>query len=189
MEEDTEPHIATIADESIAAIGTITSLEQLCLTAGVEIGWRCQWLVDHEILRENLKGLTRLKKLAICRDTYRVLNTPDVEGYYSEGNLLDGPWYDDSQARPELDEVADDDDVDMSYNAIWERAHRNRMLRQAEKYAAAIPSLEWIYCGQWPMAIQERGNETSRAAVPLSKARDTCYTALSRMFAMGDGED
>lgn len=27
---------------------------------------------------------------------------------------------------------------------------------------------------QWPMAIQERGNETSRAAVPLSKARDTC---------------
>lgn len=77
----------------------------------------------------------------------------------------------------------------MSYNATWERVHRNRMLRQAEKYAAAIPSLEWIYCGQWPMAIQERGNETPRVAVPLSKERDTCYTALSRMFAMGGGED
>ena len=36
---------------------------------------------------------------------------------------------------------------------IWERAYRNGMLLQAERYAAAIPSLEWMYFEQWPMEI------------------------------------
>lgn len=124
-----------------------------------------------------MKGLTRLKKLATCRDTYRIPDIPDSEGYYSERNPLDGPWEDDARARPEMDEVAHVEDVDMSYNAIWERAHRNRMLRQL-KYPAAMPSLEWIYCGQWPMAIQDRGNKTFRAAIPLSKERDTTHMIL-----------
>lgn len=59
-------------------------------------------LVNHEILRETLKGLTRLKKLAICRDTYRTHDIPDVEGYYSERNP-DGAWDDDARARHELE--------------------------------------------------------------------------------------
>lgn len=42
MDEATAPNIATIAAESLAAIGSITSLEQLCLSAGVSAGWRHQ---------------------------------------------------------------------------------------------------------------------------------------------------
>ncbi|KAJ5176517.1 uncharacterized protein N7482_002394 [Penicillium canariense] len=187
FEQNTRPHIATVAEESIAAIGTIVSLEQLCLTAGEDIGWRCQWLVDHEMLRANLKGLTKLKKLAICRDTYRTHLTTDVEGYYSDLVLPDAEWFD-PHARPELDEVADVENDDIPHQE-WERAHRNGMLWQAEKYAATIPSLEWVFCGQWPMAIKERGNGTFRTAIPLTKERDDCYTALSRMFAMGGEED
>lgn len=181
---DPRPHIATIAEESIAAIGTIVSLEQLCLAAGEIFGWRHQWLVNHEILRSNLKKLTKLKKLAICRDTYRTRNTLEVEAYYEE-QILWGTDWSDVRARPELDEAAGVEDGDAFSGGIWERVHRNRMLLQAEKYAATLPSLEWIYCGQWPMAIQERGNGTSKAAIPLTKGRDTCYTALGRMFSMG----
>lgn len=54
MDEATRPHIATVPEESIAAIGTIVSLEQLSLTAGVEVGWRYQWLANHKVLRANL---------------------------------------------------------------------------------------------------------------------------------------
>ncbi|KAL4971337.1 hypothetical protein BDW66DRAFT_146302 [Aspergillus desertorum] len=188
IEQDTQPHIATVAEESIAAIGRIVSLEQLCLTAGEQIGWRYQWEVDHDILRANFKGLTKLKKLAICRDTYRTHDALEVEAYYSDRLVRDPEWVD-AQVRPELDEGADVQDDDIPYEEVWERAHRNRMLCQAEKYAAILPSLMWIFCGQWPMAIKERENGTFRAAIPLSKERDTCYTALSRMFSMGVAED
>lgn len=43
---------------------------------------------------------------------------PYVEGYSSERTPLDGPWEDYARARPELDEVADIEYGDMSYNAI-----------------------------------------------------------------------
>ena len=186
--DDPRPHIATVAEESIAAIGKIASLEQLCLTAGEEIGWPCQWLVNHEALRANLKGLTKLKKLAICRDTYQT-DAPgvEVEEYYTLYDLNDHELIDE-QARSELDEASVIEFDDEALEDIWERAHCRRMLRQTEKYAAAMPSLEWIYCGQWPMAIQERGNGTARAAIPLTKGRDTCYTALGRMFSMGNDD-
>ena len=186
--DDPRPHVVTVAEESIAAIGKITSLEQLCLTAGELLGWPCQWLVNHEVLRANLKGLTKLKKLAICRDTYRT-DTPgvEVEEYYTLYDLNDHELIDE-QARSELDEASVIEFDDEALEGIWERAHCRRMLRQAEKYAAAMPSLEWIYCGQWPMAIQERGNGTARAAIPLTKGRDTCYTALGRMFSMGNDD-
>jgi hypothetical protein len=62
------------------------------------------------------------------------------------------------------------------------------MLVQAEKYAAALPGLEWIYCGQWPMAIKKFGNEAPKVAVPLTKERDNCYTFLKGIFAMGEEE-
>ena len=82
---------------------------------------------------------------------------------------------------------ADEDDPE-TYREIFERAHRDRMLLQAEKYAATLPSLEWIFCGQWPMAIEEHENGISRTAIPLGTERDTCFTALSRMFSM-EGDD
>jgi len=157
------------------------SLEQLYLSAGQQAGWRCQWLVDHEILRANFKGLTKLKKLAIDRDTYRTIDELEVEAYYSDKVLRHADWL---RAHEALGVNEDLEDDDVPYDEIFERGHRDLMLAEAEKYAATLPSLEWIFCGQWPMAIEEHENGKVRAAVPLTKERDSCWTALNRMFSM-----
>ncbi|KAK3290211.1 uncharacterized protein B0H64DRAFT_427509 [Chaetomium fimeti] len=44
---ETQPNMATISADSLAAVGNIESLEQLCLSAGEQFGWRHQWLIDH----------------------------------------------------------------------------------------------------------------------------------------------
>jgi len=85
MDDETRPHIAAIPEESIWLISTISSLEQLCLTAGMSGSRRRQWLIHHPTLRAHLPRLERLKRLASCRDTYR----PDVddlepEEYYDQ---------------------------------------------------------------------------------------------------------
>lgn len=57
---------------------------------------------------------------------------------------------------------------------IWERAHRNRMLAQAEAYAEVFPKLEWIYCGQLPMELRPRLGKDGvvrKEANPLSTWR------------------
>lgn len=112
--------------------------------------------------------MTKLKKLGICRDTYPIPGDPEVEEYFSYPIVSDADRAD-ARLTPELN-----GNGPVQYKEIFERAHRIRMLVQAEKYAAAIPILEWIYCGQWPMAIEKRGGGTFRAAIPLTKERDTC---------------
>ncbi|KAK4233433.1 hypothetical protein C8A03DRAFT_19503 [Achaetomium macrosporum] len=44
---ETKPNMATISADSLAAVGSIESLEQLRLSAGEQFGWRHQWLIDH----------------------------------------------------------------------------------------------------------------------------------------------
>ncbi|EME80787.1 uncharacterized protein MYCFIDRAFT_165651, partial [Pseudocercospora fijiensis CIRAD86] len=46
-DDETRPHNGTISAQSLAAIATISSLEQLWLTVGIEYGSRTQWLIDH----------------------------------------------------------------------------------------------------------------------------------------------
>lgn len=70
MDEVASPPVAKVAERSLAVIGTLTSLEPLRIRAGVDVGWRCQWLIDHEMLWANLGRLKRLRTLALCRDTY-----------------------------------------------------------------------------------------------------------------------
>jgi hypothetical protein len=164
--ETTEPNIVTIAAETLATIGSIESLEQLSLSAGFPAGWRHQWLVDHAVVRLSLRRLPRLKRLAFLRDTYRKdpdgLGDVDVEGYYDD----------------QLVTSADED------------AHRERMIREANEYAAALQQLEWIYCGQWPMDIrkEQTSSGVKRSAMPLGESRDSCRTFLGRMFAMKEDE-
>lgn len=59
----------------------------------------------------------------------------------------------------------------MLLGEIWELSHRNFMLAESEKYAAVLPSLEWIYCGQWPMKIKAPGDGSFGNAVPLPDER------------------
>jgi hypothetical protein len=54
------------------------------------------------------------------------------------------------------------------------------MLAEAEKYAAIVPSLEWVYFGQIPMGFKLQPDRMR--AVPLWHRRDDCVTALSEIF-------
>jgi hypothetical protein len=190
---------ATISAASLAAVGSIESLEQLCLSTGQQFGWRHQWLIDHDAVRLGLRGLTKLKRLALSRDTYVLpdgASGPRVERYYEDRRVTSAER-NDALERPELGRVGDvehlaegegnDDGPEVE---VWERAHRNRMLREAEKYAAVFPHLEWIYCGQWVMGIRNKPTSEGiiRVAVPLAKERDSCWTFLNETFGMADYE-
>ena len=58
----------TISESAIQCISTLTSLKQLQLGAGQQYGWKCEWLIDHTIMRKHLAKLPYLTKLAIKRD-------------------------------------------------------------------------------------------------------------------------
>jgi hypothetical protein len=67
---------------------------------------------------------------------------------------------------------------------LWEDGHKRRMVLEAEKYVAVMPKLEWIYLGQYPMAVT-KGAFGERHVVPLCNERDSCDTLLNRMFGWG----
>ncbi|KAI0142591.1 hypothetical protein F4776DRAFT_676410 [Hypoxylon sp. NC0597] len=166
-----------VSEDALRAIGTLTSLEQLSLRAGVEQGE----------IRAAFRELKRLKKLAISRDTYPVsIHHPNAADDYVMAN-----------AYPEVDELIGGELVEPSSNSphdslvaflrheAWERSHRNKMIREAEMYTAVLPALEWIYLGQRPMAILGEPDDLGRRTVlPLTRCRDNCFTYLEQTFVL-----
>lgn len=67
-----------VSDEALAAIGTIASLEQLWIGAGIHGRRIHERHVDHEKLRHHLRGLSRLKMLALACDSYVVVQNDDA---------------------------------------------------------------------------------------------------------------
>ncbi|EHK41902.1 uncharacterized protein TrAtP1_011552 [Trichoderma atroviride] len=200
----TTPHVFHIPEAAIMTLGTIVSLERLSLRAGNNFGWRNQWLIDHDKLRQHLRTLSRLKMLALVRDTYPISLSShiDVENYYSL-RLAGESERVDARAREDLDidetssvvdthdmiENQQDEEEESEAEAeIWERAHRNRMLAQAEAYAAVFPALDWVLCGQRPMGFHvDLANHVShKKAIPLTQHRDECYTFLKRTFGISE---
>ncbi|KAF9776878.1 hypothetical protein IL306_004870 [Fusarium sp. DS 682] len=179
-----------IPTASLEVIGRITSLEQLCLSAGFRFGWRHQWIVNHDKLRRHLGQLKELKKLALFRDTYSPSIPADADRYYTY--RFAGPKEEqDAEARPDLDkdqdtesEYGEDENELEPLSVTWERAHRNRMLDQAEKYVKILPQLEWVLFGQRPMGFKKtlEGKTQIVRAVPLTKGRDECRTYLEIVF-------
>ena len=175
----------TVTASSLSAIGKIQSLEQLHLTAGENATHRHQYLVDHDLVRRHLAALTRLKKLAFSRDTYRLngntdTEVADVDLYYDKKAVPAGHVVTTTQ-RPELDESMPLSGPDEE----WEKLHRNYMLDEAEKYAAVLPELDWVLCGQWPMEIRRSpGVEGQAKAVSLTNGRDNCVFYLRKIFEM-----
>ncbi|PCD41190.1 hypothetical protein AU210_003748 [Fusarium oxysporum f. sp. radicis-cucumerinum] len=184
---------AQISEKSLRRIGRLVSLEQLSLSAGKPSGWQHQWLVDHDELRQHLRQLQGLTKLALVRDTCPVpVPYPGLpsETYYKM-RFAGFEEREDAEARPDLD-MDQDTESDAQegegllgdMEEIWERAHRNRMLDQAEKYAAVFPKLEWMFCGQRPMGFMKtpEGQCEFRRAVPLTQGRDECRTYRRAIF-------
>lgn len=199
VSQENHPNIAYISPHSLDAINTVKSLEQICLSAGQSLGWRNQWLIDHNEVQSRLRDLEKLKKLALLRDTYRLPDDPtdnDVEEYY-ELRRVSSAERQDALERPQLDDDVDHlgptdggDNNTAADDIIWERAHRNRMLREAEKYAAVFPNLDWVYCGQIPMSIQRTQGPKgpTPVAIPLSKKRISCDKLLRQMFEVGQDD-
>ncbi|KAK5702879.1 hypothetical protein LTR97_003825 [Elasticomyces elasticus] len=60
---------------------------------------------------------------------------------------------------------------------IWELSHRNRMLDEAEDFARLMPTLKWLFLGQWPMKIHASGT-----AVPFTDTRVVGSYRFRRTF-------
>jgi hypothetical protein len=169
--------MTTIPGAAIALISRMRTLEQLCLGAGNQIGWKKNWLIDHELIRNHLSNLPRLKKLAFQRDSYKLttfLGYIDYERYYEDRF----PSREEMHAAG-LNLFSQDDD---SRVRVWEDGHKTRMIFEAEKYVALMPTLSWIYIGQYPMMVAKGTSEEVRRAVTQCATRDSCETLLNRMF-------
>lgn len=169
-----------IPDSALEIIGSLQSLEQICLSAGEQFGVRCSWLIDHNAMRKNLAKLTRLRRMAFSRDSYTNPRFTGVESYYS----LRVP------AGIDLLESVISQEVEPEQ--VWESQHRDMILVEANKYVRILPKLEWLYFGQLPMHVTERDDESDRhserrggrekKAAVLSEERDDCYTLLNTIF-------
>ncbi len=163
-----------IPESALKQIGTLESLQQLCLSAGAQFGWRHNWLISHGTMRRYLGSLQSLEKLAFRRDSYQVQQVP-VEEYYEERSPIIG-----------ADAVEEERASDRSREApedLWEQQHRQRILSQADEYARLLPKLQWLYFGQIPMGIIDSAKRQDRKAVALTQERDDCWTLLHRIFA------
>lgn len=167
--------VTMIPDVALAMISRMETLEQVCIGAGCRFGWKHDWLIDHKSMRNHLSVLPRLKKIAFTRDSYKC-QTGDAghELYYSERF----PSREDMNAF-ELDSRINEEVLIQA----WEAGHKRRMVFEAEKYLASMPKLEWMYLGQYPMAVIKGASKEERSqVVPLCDERDDCCTLLNRMF-------
>ena len=176
--------VTIIPEVALQIISGLQGLEQVCLSAGFQLGWKHDWLIDHESIRNNLSNLPRLKKIAFIRDSY---NHP---AYVRENSHL--TYY--SERFPnqeEMDAAGLDWGSEEAMTQAWEYGHKRRMVLEAEKYIASMAKLEWIFLGQYPMAVMKgTSEEDERHAVPLCDERDSCDTLLDRMFGWhGLGSD
>ena len=201
------PGKSGIPDVALATIGRLESLEQLCLACGPVCMWTYHWAIDHNELRQLLCPLTKLKMLVLRGDTYvtaeNARNDYLVETYYTRQYVTKAEVID-SQTRPDLDAdetfaiEAEEGLLNETQLAtaqggmipasiwnpsnVWEQAHRNRMLNEAEAYREIFPALEWMFCGQRPMEFKIENGRIK--AMPLTRDRDDCQTFIDRTFGV-----
>lgn len=160
-----------ITESALEMLSSLTSLEQIHLSAGEQFGWEQDWLIDHDLMRSYLRKLSGLRKIALSRDTYRnVLRGASDRFYYQDRYTLGAP------GRLDLD----------TQNRLWEQKHCQHMLSEANEYARVLPNLEWLYCGQLVMGFKSVPEVAERVAVALSPERDDCWTLLTGMFELSE---
>ena len=155
----------SIPYHALEYISQITTLEQLHLSAGFQIGWRHDWLIDHQVMRTYLRNLPLLKLLAFSRDSYSNGLTASSERYYVDGIRR-------------LEDVLNENHTP----EMFEEEHRQYILQMADAYIEEMPNLEWLYFGQIPMAVEQCLEEKKNVARALTTQRDDCYTLLQETF-------
>ena len=155
----------SIPFQAMESITKITTLQQLHLSAGSQLGWRHDWLIDHQSMRRYLRDLPLLKKIAFSRDSYSNGITETCERYYLDG-------------LRSIEDVMNSNHT----REIFEEDHRQSILREADDYLEEMPQLEWLYFGQIPMNVEQSLERGRRIARPLATKRDSCWTLLQEMF-------
>lgn len=152
-----------IPESALATISSMKTLNQINLSAGLQHGWKHDWLIDHESMRHHLRTLPLLERIAYSRDSYRDDLDPSGGEYY----LRSGRFK--SQAK-------------FKQAVRWERKHLTHVLGEADQYAHIIPRLQWIYFGKIPMFVESNLEFGPKRVYPECQKRDECWTLLRQMF-------
>ncbi|KAL8806595.1 MAG: hypothetical protein Q9182_001242 [Xanthomendoza sp. 2 TL-2023] len=155
-----------ISVRALDLISRLSTLEQLHLSAGNQDWRRPNWHIDHDKMRHHLSKLPYLKKLALSYDSYSNGIFGSCELYYTES----WPTLGDRDLR--------------SDHAQFEKDHRDRMQQEAARYIEVMPSLDWLYIGQIPMAIhrEQRLEKNGEMVEPLTSERVEPREYLTEMF-------
>ena len=156
----------TILDEGLKSICQIITLEQLHLSLGHQFGWSHTWLVNHNKMRSTLCALSRLKGLVFSRDSYSNAFSQNCDIYYDLGYMRFQHCTRGAASAKEK----------------FEKAHRKKTVKRANKYVEKMPHLEWLYFGQLPMQVRKKRAKGKKRAVVVSAERDDCSTWIRETF-------
>jgi hypothetical protein len=122
----------TINESSMEMISSLKGLEQIHISAGHHWGWRHDWLVDHDLMREYLSKLPNLKKIALSRDSYHG-STIGIEYYYED-------------RFPDRELMFEFPDWQDSQEALWEYGHKQLVLEEANTYLDMVGTRRELPC-------------------------------------------
>lgn len=171
---DASPRSVSLPAHFLMALGSLPALESLYLAVGSSEVWKHQWKPDHALLRSFLGRLTKLRHLAFMLDTYPGMpdNAP-MEGYdppdfvsvckFLEDKVESENYLDPSKyARCEQPATWGTDVRPRTSAGLSMDDRKHNMRKEAFEYAAILPNLEWMFCGQWSMG-------TGRMLIPNRK--------------------
>jgi len=172
-----------IPESALSIMSGLHMLEQLHLSAGTPAGWRHDWPIDHDLMRNHLSHLPRLRNVAFSRDTYRLEPSDDP---------MQGSYYRHTRSSDIVRDIenlgaenVNHGNLDQLLRMRWEERHRDRMIAEADEYAISMPKLEWLFIGQLQMRMTESHGSPAvmRHAEVLTEKRCEKASFLKRMFA------
>ena len=149
---------SSIPIPALALIGTLRGLQQIHLSAGPQDPWRCDWVIKHREMREHLKELRDLKKLAFTCDSYGGRWSCMRSCYDVRSSILE-----------EIPEDLEGPDNVWRSEQIYKRQCRRRTLAEADEYVRVLPRLEWVYFGKISMGVFNAKDGQGREVVVLSE--------------------
>ena len=177
---------SVLPETGLRLIGSLHTINQLCISCGRLRDWQRSWKVDHVAIRRHLSPLRYLQRLALSGDTYNLnANSPISERYYEDTFATE---LDLGYTGVPLDDVPSDIRrlmIDPKLGKpYWEKRHRERMIAEGNEYVNVFARLEWIYFGQRAMCVQgDDGWRQSRRIVSIVEmVGKTAY--LNKVFGI-----
>ena len=147
----------TIPSQSLRLLSRLPRLTRLFLSARFQKRWRPEFLVDHVLVLNHLSQLPKLRELVFHNDTYdNGHGWSDPSDYYEHRRMNDSGH------------------LDYAFQPAHERfeiIHKRRMLDVARDYGNTMPSLEWLFVGQYPFAFDRSDDGDLRCPRFLCESR------------------